>query len=52
MYEAEFVFLVLRWLNNLATKQQNIGEEPEKSLAILGFIEAVRGADVLLEAEL
>jgi hypothetical protein len=51
LYEPEFEILALRWLNHLTINTQNSGEEPEKTLALSGFDEAIKDADVLLEAE-
>ena len=51
LYGAVFEILVLRWLNNLTSQPAVVGKEPEKTLALSGFISAVQGADVLLEAE-
>lgn len=52
LYSEEFEILTLRWLNRLVLGIQRDGEEPEKTLALSGFTEAIKGADVLLEAEL
>ncbi len=52
LYEAELEVLVLRWLTNLATKPQKNIEEPERTLALSGFIESIKDASVLIEAEL
>lgn len=52
LYKAEFEILTLRWLSSLTLNTQNIKEEPESTLTPTGFIEAIKGADVLLEAEL
>jgi|SRR6266851_8946470 len=51
LYEAEFEILALRWLNHLTIGSQNSGEEPEKTLALSGFDEAIKGAYALFEAE-
>jgi hypothetical protein len=51
LYEAEFEILALRWLNHLTIESQSNGEEPEKTLALSGFNEAIKGAYVLFEAE-
>lgn len=51
LYEEEFEILALRWLNHLTIKAQNSGEEPEKTLVLSGFVEAIKDADVLLGAE-
>ncbi len=52
LYEPELEMLVLRWLTNLATKPQKNTEEPEKTLALSGFNESIKGATVLIEKEL
>ncbi len=52
LYGAELEVLVLRWLTNLATKPQKNTEEPERTLALSGFIESIKDASVLIEAEL
>ncbi len=52
LYEAELEVLVLRWLTNLATKPQKNIEEPERTLALSDFIESIKDASVLIEAEL
>lgn len=51
LYEAEFEILALRWLNHLTIKAYSNSEEPEKTLALSGFIEAIEGAYALFEAE-
>lgn len=51
LYEEEFEILSLRWLNHLTIKKYSKGEEPEKTLELSGFIDAIKDADVLLEAE-
>ncbi|MGH2496945.1 MAG: hypothetical protein ACRDIV_19755 [Ktedonobacteraceae bacterium] len=51
LYEAEFEILALRWLNQLTIKSHNSDEEPEKTLALSGFDEAIKGAYALFEAE-
>jgi len=51
LYGAVFEILVLRWLNNLASQPPIIDQEPERTLAQAGFINAIQGADVLLEGE-
>ena len=52
LYAAEFSILILRWLNHLTLKPQDNIKEPERTLALSGFLEAITGANVLLEAEL
>ena len=51
LYGAVFEMLALLWLNNLALQPSDVDKEPEKTLALSGFINAIQGADVLLEAE-
>jgi hypothetical protein len=51
LYGAVFEILALRWLNNLTAQPPTIDKEPERTLAQAGFLYAVQGADVLLEAE-
>ncbi len=51
LYGAVFEILALRWLNNLTSQPSAISKEPEKTLALSGFINAIQGADVRLEAE-
>ena len=51
LYGAVFEILALRWLINLASQPQTASQEPEKTLAQSVFLNAVQGADVLLEAE-
>ena len=50
--EAELQLVILSWLTNLAWLTEEPVEEPEKSLVQVGFIEAIRGATVLIEASL
>lgn len=51
LYGAVFEIFALRWLNGLTSRPSAIDKEPEKTLALSGFIYAIQGADVLLEAE-
>ncbi len=51
LYEAEFEILALRWLNHLTIKEYSGSEEPEKTLGLSGFNEAIEGAYALFEAE-
>jgi len=51
LYEAEFEILALRWLNHLTVNSQNNSDEPERTLALAGFDEAIKGAYALFEAE-
>ena len=50
-YELEFEILVLRWLNHLTIKEYSDSQEPEKTLELSGFIEAIEGAYPLFGAE-
>ena len=52
LYGAELEVLLLQWLTNLAAKPPFNTEEPERTLAISGFIESISGAVVLIEEEL
>lgn len=52
LYEAEFEILALRWLNHLTIKEYNSSEEPEKTLEVSGFIEAIEGEYPLFEEEI
>jgi len=51
LYGAELELLALQWLTDLTSKPQKITEEPEKTLALAGFNESIKGATVLLEEE-
>lgn len=51
LYEAEFEILALRWLNHLTIKEYSSSQEPEKTLELSGFIEAIEGAYPLFEEE-
>jgi hypothetical protein len=42
--ESQFELLILQWLTDLARAPSGLAEEPEKSLAKSGFIEAIQGA--------
>jgi hypothetical protein len=52
LYERELELLVLQWLTNLSTKPQQVMEEPEKTLALSGFNDAIKRGMVLIEEEL
>lgn len=49
LYGEVFELLVLQWLNDLATGLQKPMEEPEKTLALSGFSESIKGATVVAE---
>ena len=51
LYEAEFEILALRCLNQITVSSQNNSDEPERTLALAGFDEAIKGAYALFEAE-
>jgi hypothetical protein len=51
LYEIELEFLVLQWLNDLADGKQKTNEEPEATLALAGFIEAIKEATVSIGTE-
>lgn len=42
--------IVIQWLFDLSSLPQDASEEPEKSLASHGFIQALKGAEILAEA--
>ena len=46
-----FELLVLQWLTDITENPEKNTEEPEKTLALAGFNEAIKGATVLLEEE-
>jgi hypothetical protein len=52
LYGAELELVVLQWLTDLALGTQKVVEEPEKTLALSGFNESIKGATVLTEEEL
>jgi hypothetical protein len=52
LYGEVLKLIVLQWLTDLAEKPQKETEEPEKTLALAGFIESIREATVLAEEEL
>jgi hypothetical protein len=47
---AELELVVLQWLIELTLDQREPTEEPEKTLAASGFLEAIRGGRVVAEA--
>ena len=50
--ESELEWIILQWLLNLTTSQRDTKEEPEKSLALAGLLDSLRGATVLADARL
>jgi len=52
LYGEVFKLIVLQWLTDLAEQPQKEIEEPERTLALAGFIESIREATVLAEEEL
>jgi hypothetical protein len=52
LYGEVFELLVLQWLNDLTMGAQKVVEEPEKTLALSGFNESIKGATVVAEEEL
>jgi hypothetical protein len=52
LYGSILELLVYQWLNDLATKPVNEGEEPEKTLALSGFAKSIKGATILAEDNL
>lgn len=52
LYKTELEYSILHWLTNLSTKTQEASEEPEKTLALAGFNDAIKRGMVLIEAEL
>src|SRR5258708_32928803 len=52
LYETELALLILQWLINLSIKPQNAVEEPEKTLELVGFNNAIKDAVVLIEEKL
>ncbi len=44
LYAEELGYVVLRWLMNLSSRSQDMGQEPEKTLARAGFVDAIKGA--------
>lgn len=49
---AELEFIVLRWLDDLATGKRHDGDKAEEALEAIGFIQAIENASVLPEAVL
>ena len=49
---AELEFIVLRWLDDLATGNRHDGDRAEETLEEIGFITAIENASVLPEAVL
>ena len=49
VYHTTFEFLIMQWLNDIANGKQSVNGEPEKTLALTGFNEAIKDADVFLE---
>ncbi|OLD95623.1 MAG: hypothetical protein AUI36_46100 [Cyanobacteria bacterium 13_1_40CM_2_61_4] len=49
LYGIELEFLVLQWLNDLASGRLNASEEPEKTLALAGFNDSIREATITIE---
>src|SRR5712692_1524940 len=49
LYGIELEFLVLQWLNDLASGRLNTSEEPEKTLALAGFNDSIREATITIE---
>lgn len=52
IYREVFELLVLQWLSDLAAGRSTASDEPEKTLALAGFYDDIKGATVLAEAEL
>jgi hypothetical protein len=51
LYAEALELLILQWLSDLTKGMQKDVEEPEKTLAIAGFNESIKGAAVLAEEE-
>jgi len=49
IYGVVLELLVQQWLNDLTTGSQEPTEEPEKTLALSGFNESIKGATVVAE---
>lgn len=49
IYGVVLELLVQQWLNDLTTSSQEPTEEPEKTLALSGFNESIKGATVVTE---
>lgn len=52
LYGEVLELIVYQWLLDLSYNPNNNTEEPERSLALSGFIKSIQGAKILLEAEL
>ncbi|GAC1392444.1 MAG: hypothetical protein NVS4B11_08460 [Ktedonobacteraceae bacterium] len=52
LYGYELKLVVYHWLINLSKSSQKNIEEPEKTLALFGFDDVIRGALVLIEEKL
>lgn len=52
LYSHELELVVYHWLTNLSRPFQEEAEEPEKTLALFGFNDAIGGALVLIEEKL
>jgi hypothetical protein len=49
LYESILSLIVFQWLNDLVNDPENADEEPEKTLALAGFNQALKNATVLTE---
>jgi len=49
LYGIELEFLVLQWLNDLASGKLKTIEEPEKTLALAGFNDSIKEATISIE---
>lgn len=49
LYGSILELIVFQWLNDLATNPGTGDEEPEKTLALSGFIESIKDATILTE---
>lgn len=49
LYESILSLIIFQWLNDLVMNPGNENEEPEKTLALAGFTEAIKNASVLTE---
>lgn len=52
LYGEVFEIIVFQWLTDLSLNPGLNTEEPEKTLALSGFNEAIKGATILLEASI
>jgi hypothetical protein len=52
LYGTELEDVVLEWLMYLSLEWLEVAEEPEKTLALSGFNDVIKGAEVLIEEEL